>query len=201
MYPPLSNQPPLTLADTDRSIVGANYAEDELTEDSVLLTETGILRTQLGGLTQAGQQYVQTTDAFAVYGRADWDFAEQLSLVLEARYTEEEKGFDGSTFLPQVGATLASADESTTFDALSGKIAVEYTPTDNALLYMSYSEGFKSGGYFGGFATSNAQLQPFDNETIDHGQWPCHRCRSRSRKYRACACREPGKPGCDSGAS
>ena len=147
-------------------IVGANYAEDELTEDSVLLTETGILRTQLGGLTQAGQQYVQTTDAFAVYGRADWDFAEQLSLVLEARYTEEEKGFDGSTFLPQVGATLASADESTTFDALSGKIAVEYTPTDNALLYMSYSEGFKSGGYFGGFATSNAQLQPFDNETI-----------------------------------
>ena len=147
-------------------IVGASYSEDELSEDSLLLTDTGILRAQLGGLTRAGQIYVQSSEAIAVFGRSDWQFAPRFNFVSELRYTEEEKSFDGGTFLPQVNVTLSDIDESTTFEALSGKLAVEYTPTDTSLIYASVSEGFKSGGYFGGFATSNAQLVPFDQETI-----------------------------------
>lgn len=147
-------------------IAGVNFAEDEQAEDSLLFAENGILTTQLGGLTRALQQYTQTTEAFAVYGRADWRFAPDFNLVLEARYTEEKKGFDGFTMLPQAGVLLASTDDSTTYDALSGKVGLEYSPTENALLYASLSRGFKSGGYFGGFATSNPQLEPFDQETI-----------------------------------
>lgn len=147
-------------------IAGISYAEDELVEDSLLFADNGILSATLGGLTRGSQAYEQTSEAVAVYGRSDWQFAPEFNLVVEARYTDEEKTFDGGTFLPQVGVTLAQVDDSETFTALSGKLGLEYSPTDNALLYASVSRGFKSGGFFGGFATSNAQLEPFDKETI-----------------------------------
>jgi iron complex outermembrane receptor protein len=147
-------------------IVGLNYAEDEQAEDTDLNTETGILRTQLGGLTLAEQHFVQKTDAFAVYGRADWRFSEKFNLVLEARYTDEKKAFEGGVTLPQVGRALSYIDDEESYGAASGKVALEYFATDNALFYISASKGFKSGGFFGGFATSNAQLEPFRNEKI-----------------------------------
>lgn len=147
-------------------LAGISYAEDEITEDTLLFTETGLLRATLGGLTRSSQIYVQGTEAFAAFGRVDWSFADRLKLVLETRYTNEEKSLSGGTYLPQISAVLAETDDSTTYDALSGKIALEYAPTSDILLYASYSEGFKSGGYFGGFATNPGQLDPFDQEEI-----------------------------------
>ncbi|MGL6158868.1 TonB-dependent receptor [Microbulbifer sp.] len=148
-------------------VLGASYAEDEQVEDTLLFADSGLLSSTLGGLTRVAQQYTQTTKAFAAYGRADWQFADPFNLVLETRYTDEEKGFDGSTFLPQVGVVLASADDAgTSYSPISGKVALEYSSGNDSLFYLSLSEGFKSGGYFGGFATANAQLVPFDEETI-----------------------------------
>lgn len=147
-------------------IAGVNYAEDEQVEDTDLFTETGILRTQIGGLTLAEQNFVQKTNAFAVYGRADKRFGEKLNLVLEARYTSEKKSFDGGVVLSQVGSVLSDIDEEESYGAFSGKIALEYFAADDAMIYAAVSKGFKSGGFFGGFATSNAQLEPFENEEI-----------------------------------
>lgn len=147
-------------------ILGVNYAEDTQVEDTPLYTETGILRTQIGGLTLAQQNYKQKTKAKSVYGRSDWRFVEDVNLVIEARYTEEKKYFDGGVVLPQVGAVLSDIDSSESYNDLSGKVALEYSVTDDALLYASVSKGFKSGGFFGGFATSNDQLVPFENEKI-----------------------------------
>ncbi|MEZ5983593.1 MAG: TonB-dependent receptor [Parvularculaceae bacterium] len=86
--------------------------------------------------------------------------------MLEGRYTSEEKSFEGGVYLPQIDVQLTYANDSKTYSAFTGKAAIEWTPTNNALLYASVSRGFKSGGFFGGFATSNAQLEPFDKETI-----------------------------------
>ena len=147
-------------------LIGINYAEDELDEDTLLFTELGVLKATLGGLTRSSQLYVQSTEALAVFGRTDWAFADKLNLVMEARYTKEEKSLVGGTYLPQANITLSFIDDSTSYDAISGKVGLEYSPTDDTLIYLSYSRGFKSGGYFGGFATNPAQLEPFDQETI-----------------------------------
>ena len=150
-------------------ILGASYAEDELTEDTLLFADTGILRAQIR-VPQAQQKYVQTSEAASIYGRSDWTFADKYNLVVEGRYTQETKGFDGGVDLVfPTGAlfSLSDVDDSETYDAFAGKVALEYSPTDQSLLYASVSRGFKSGGFFGGFATSNTQLAPFDNETIN----------------------------------
>jgi iron complex outermembrane receptor protein len=146
-------------------IVGASYSEDKLEEDSSLIAG-GLLSLQLGGLTQVSQIYEQSTSAAAVFGHGEWKIVPNINLVLETRYTEEEKSFDGGTYLPQVSGTLADVDDSASYSALSGKIGLEYSPYQNRLYYASISKGFKSGGYFGGFATSNAQLEPYDREDI-----------------------------------
>lgn len=147
-------------------VIGANYSEDKLVEDSTLFAG-GLLSLQLGGATIAKQDYEQETKAAAIYGHSDWQFAPKFNLVLEARYTKEDKSLLGGTGLPQASVTLSHADDEKSFSSLSGKVGLEYKPTTNSLLYTSVSKGFKSGGFFGGFATSNAQLEPFDNEVIN----------------------------------
>jgi len=48
---------------------------------------------------------------------------------------------------------------------LSPKVGLNYALTDDTLLYLSWSQGFKSGG-FGGRATPGDEFQPYDPETI-----------------------------------
>jgi iron complex outermembrane recepter protein len=147
-------------------LIGASYAEDTLTESTLLTGTTGLVPLAFGGLTQAEQPYHQDTDAIAGFGRIDWQTSEHVNLILEGRYTSENKAFVGGVNLPEIDLPLTFADDSATYDAFTGKAALEWTPTSDVLIYGSVSRGFKSGGFFGGFATSNAQLEPFDKETI-----------------------------------
>ncbi len=146
-------------------VVGVNYAEDDLVEDSILYAG-GLLSAALGGATIVKQDYEQDTSAFAIYGHSDWNFADSYNLVFEARYTEEDKSFVGGATLPQANRTLSFADDDASYSAVSGKIGIEYKPNTDSLAYFSISKGFKSGGFFGGFATSNLQLEDFDQEEI-----------------------------------
>lgn len=147
-------------------LAGASYAQDVLTESSRLTGETGLVPLAFGGLTQAEQPYRQKTRAVAGFARIDWAMRGDLRIILEGRYTREKKSFVGGVNLPQIDFTLTYADDSAQYSAFTGKLAVEWSPADHALLYASLSRGFKSGGFFGGFATNNAQLEPYDKETI-----------------------------------
>ena len=52
------------------------------------------------------------------------------------------------------------------FSALSGKIGLIWRFDEQAMLFTNISKGFKTGGFFGGFATNADQLAPFNEETI-----------------------------------
>lgn len=151
-------------------VVGLNYAEDDLTEDSPLYAAQGVLPLLFGGAIFSPQHYDQSTDTWAVFGHAEWRFAEPWNLVTELRYTDENQTFVGGDrlgFANGVTVPFVSTNDSTEFDAWSGKIGIEWTFSDNLLIYTSVARGFKTGGFFGGFATNAAQLRPFDSETID----------------------------------
>jgi iron complex outermembrane recepter protein len=92
-----------------------------------------------------------------------------LHLVRELRYTDEEKSFVGGARLGFANGTtvpFVSTDDETSFDAFSGKVGFEWAITEDLLGYASIARGFKTGGFFGGFPTSVAQLAPFDEETL-----------------------------------
>lgn len=67
---------------------------------------------------------------------------------------------DGGIGVPREGANPAPAN----FDNVSFKAGLKYQLTDDALVYGSYSEGFKSGGFNG--RVSDGQLDPYDEETL-----------------------------------
>jgi iron complex outermembrane recepter protein len=156
-------------SDTLSWVLGASYAEDELHEDTLLYGTQGVLPVIFGGAVFSPQVYDQDTEAFALYGHAEWRFAETWNLVSELRYTDEDKTFSGGARLGFAnGATVpfVSTDDSISFDAWSGKLGVEWSLADNLLTYATISRGFKTGGFFGGFPTNVAQLAPFDAETL-----------------------------------
>ncbi len=57
-------------------------------------------------------------------------------------------------------------DDTLDEDAWSGRLSLNYTPTDDMLLYGSISRGFKQGGFPTIPASSSSQLEPVTKETL-----------------------------------
>ena len=129
-------------------------------------------------------KYNQQVDALAAYLHLEVQITEDVRFINGVRYSWEETRLTGGTFkgegLQSIGgeeqpvtitgpAAQASllddrgqrSDENVTF-----KTGVEYTPTDNVLLYGSISTGFRSGGYSVAFAATQDELTSLEPEEI-----------------------------------
>jgi iron complex outermembrane receptor protein len=111
----------------------------------------------------------QNTESYAAFASADWNISEQWTLTAGFRYTYEEKDFKGAdgTFyeagepFPDLNMTFFDDDWSET----SPKVGVRYQYNDNIMLFASWSEGFKSGGFFG--RQANFDIEPtYDPEYV-----------------------------------
>ena len=136
-------------------------------------------------------------ESWAVFGQADWDITERLTVSLGARYIYEEKKACGNQRLDLVGVGLVTTVSygSTThglcnpddpfyspvgtdtitgeifrvtgeddWDEITPRVAVSYA-IEQGILFASYTEGFRSGG-FNGRATTPASLGPYEPETV-----------------------------------
>ena len=98
----------------------------------------------------------QVTNSAAGYGQASYEIAPETNLTLGGRYTYERKSVDGesTTFVggapagttPYPGPGLGIPTTST-FDKFSYRFALDHKFTSTLMGYVSYSTGFKSGGY------------------------------------------------------
>ncbi len=117
-------------------------------------------------------------EATAVYGELTYDFSEQWSLTLGARYTEEDKEMETYSWPAVVGdqdrldnntdpsvlqmyATPKFSDDNLTYRA-----ALQRT-FEKGMVYASYSTGFRSGGFFNRGTTPN-EVEPYDSEEVDN---------------------------------
>lgn len=123
------------------------------------------------------------TTSYAAYVHATYAFNERLALTLGGRYTIDEKDADVYKALLLVdgtsdqlgGDTLSTIAVSTDYEndeswnQFSPRISVDYKVNDETLVYASYSEGFKSGGFdMRGDATKNpATVNGYDPEIVD----------------------------------
>ncbi|WP_425228719.1 TonB-dependent receptor [Sphingomonas sp.] len=120
-----------------------------------------LLGTTLANL-NAGTQGDVRTETSSVYADFTYDFTSQLSLSLGGRYTwDQRKSFVfkqnylggstlGSTFtgMPTAfGAAATNFRGQANFRRFTPRASLSYKPTTDHLLYASYSEGFKGGGF------------------------------------------------------
>lgn len=137
------------------------------------------------------QQFDLDINAYALYGHTTWRFTDRWSASLGLRWTEEEKeqhydffidntrGVANFAGLPPIVIPTLSPDNPfvgipTTYkkdwSRFTPAASVEFQATDEMLTYLSYSEGFKSGG-FNGRPNPNAtgqfaEVQAFNPELL-----------------------------------
>ncbi len=161
---------------------GAYYYQ----EDSELLFIINNFQGLFGAGTNATFDGRQDLSSWAVFADATWDFAERWSLTLGGRFSQEDKEFENkqtvftisdSFPLPvpfgpfPAGATipggllfadppLFESDED--FSNFSPRVVVEYDWAEDSMVYLTFSQGFKSGGF------NSFGLEPaFTEEEID----------------------------------
>ncbi|WP_372864506.1 TonB-dependent receptor [Spongiibacter sp.] len=100
------------------------------------------------------QRFIQRTETLALFSQLTWNISERLSLIAGLRASQEEKDVDLEQNYEQTGLLLQAAFGVTEYELddrreesnIAPKLSLKYSLGDD-LLYASYSEGFKAGGY------------------------------------------------------
>lgn len=136
-----------------------------------------VLGNLFGGLTASTLGNVDTK-TWSVFGDFTYDLLETVSLSLGGRYTSDERTAVvlRQTFLgigsPAMGNTsavlLATTGDFTgndTFKKFTPRASLSWRPVEEHNLYVTYSKGFKGGGFDP--RGSNLAVQGFQPETVD----------------------------------
>ena len=99
------------------------------------------------------------TETWAIFGDFSYDFSDRFSVSVGGRYTHDERNSTilrqtflggGSPFFNGAGvlfATTSSFTGTADFNKFTPRASVSYHPAPNQTLYLSYSRGFKGGGF------------------------------------------------------
>lgn len=122
----------------------------------------------------------QETTSIAAFFSGDWNINDQWTITAGVRWTEEEKDFlggDGSIFYtggvdarPSIAPNYKAFDDK--WSEVSPKIGFRFQPNDDMMVFGSYTEGFKSGGFFGrqaNFTDVDVQYEPEYVSTYELG--------------------------------
>lgn len=104
----------------------------------------------------------QDLRSFAVFAESIFKLSDNIRLTAGGRYTIETKEFE----LNQTLAVPFSADGKKTWRDPTWRVILDWKPTDDTLIYGSWSRGFRSGGW-NGRATTAAAIGPYEPETVD----------------------------------
>jgi iron complex outermembrane receptor protein len=150
-----------------QGLVGFYYldAKADTIFDTRLYTTLSTILPQLTGSTEARVD----TETYAIFADFSFDFTEQLSLSLGGRYTWDERNadilkrnyiFGGSANFANPGIPLGAPDTDFTgsakFKKFTPRASLSFQPTDDHNIYVSYSKGFKGGGFDPRGAGANA---------------------------------------------
>jgi iron complex outermembrane receptor protein len=131
----------------------------------------------------------QKTSSYAVFGQLEYRMTDQFSATLGARYTRDKKEFDSQTLFFELGNGYGGGSGSTIFEPpllvydfseetvgglataeqgmWTGKVQLDYTPTDSSLFYVGLSRGVKGPGFNTNVSANLTNPEtPFGDETV-----------------------------------
>ena len=156
-------------------IAGAIFATDEVDTRDLFETDD-FFRAGIFPFRAVGNEYRQETDAKAAFVNAEWQSGPAWRLTGGLRYTDEQKDFSNAfTFiyvdaLPGAGGSqidiFPPVQQTYAANDVSGRIGLDYTGWENALVYATLAKGFKSGNFQGQLTFNPADLAPFEAEEV-----------------------------------
>jgi iron complex outermembrane receptor protein len=112
-------------------------------------------------------------ESVAFFGQGTLDITNALSLTAGVRWTQDEKEvvlvhLREASGNYVVGAPGTQDTFTESWSEVTPKLGLELQVTDDALLYVSYAKGYKSGGFNARPLTGIAEVQtPYDPEIVD----------------------------------
>lgn len=156
------------LGDRLNWIVGLYYFEES--GDNVNLVEFVPANLTSGG--------AFATKSWAAFSQATFDVTDRLSVTAGLRYTDEEKDFTPDQYitavhvppqilpLPPGTPLLPHTKETISASEVTPLITASFEWTPDAMTYLSYSEGFKSGGFTQRVFPPEASIPTFEPEYV-----------------------------------
>ncbi|MDR3511942.1 MAG: TonB-dependent receptor [Caulobacteraceae bacterium] len=124
---------------------------------------------------------VITSDAYALFGQATYDFTDQLSLTAGGRYSIDDKR-DQREVKGFLAASPFSVDPHAQWSSFDPSASLNFKLTPDILTYVSYRQGYKSGGFQtllpSTAAVANKPFQPENVKAYEVGlksEWFDHR--------------------------
>ncbi|MFC6632564.1 TonB-dependent receptor [Microbulbifer taiwanensis] len=152
-------------SDDSSWLLGATVAGDTVDEYRVVDLRDNLL--VFPGMTERG--FTQESESWAVYGQWEQYLSDAWRFSSSLRYTAEDKTLRDAFHYDRMGEFfyIAGVDKDYALDAnFSGHVGLDWQPSDSALIYAKATRGFKSGGFFGGFAFSADELEAYGEETV-----------------------------------
>ncbi|WP_019528099.1 TonB-dependent receptor [Dasania marina] len=151
-------------------LVGFTYAEDEISDN-----RKGDLTDFPFFQTSSERGFEQENKSWSTYVQLKYQLNDYLAANGSLRYTDEEKeifnvfhynvdplnNFGGPSYFINNVKTDYELDNN-----YSGHLGLDWTPNEDVLVYGKITQGFKSGGFFGGFAFYESDVQPYKEERV-----------------------------------
>lgn len=106
----------------------------------------------------------QELTSYALYSQLRYQLTDSWRVTVGGRYTRDEKDYSETDFFAGVPLPgVAPVTES--WEAFTPRVAIDYAPSQDLLVYASVSRGFKAGG-INAFATSDGSFDQYEPEFI-----------------------------------
>jgi outer membrane receptor protein involved in Fe transport len=110
---------------------------------------------------------------FGIFGELSYRFTEQLELTVGGRYFDTKNSATITNAAGSLGAGSFTASDRTfgttqKEDGFTPKVTLAYRPTDDALIYVTYSEGFRVGGPNPNAAILAGIPSSYESDTVEN---------------------------------
>lgn len=149
-----------------RYLVGLYYFKELGRDYNFANIVPGTLQVAGFEIAQLGDIGLNATN-YAAFGQFDFDILDKLTLTVGLRQNHEHKQFNrqfthiqgGDVFIP-----YQILEKS--WNSFTPRVGLNWKATENAMVYASYAEGFKGGGWNPRPTSAAAGIRPFEPETI-----------------------------------
>lgn len=147
-----------------RWVVGAYYQHDLITFPPGQFITTQPLSAAMPVMIDITLEGRNPKTTAAAFGQVSYDLTPSLELQVGARYSHSTVVNEAVSAIPQLGLSL-SQDEKQDGDAVTGKVALNWTLDDDNFLYGFVARGHKAGG-INGVNTSFVPPSAFEAEEV-----------------------------------
>lgn len=159
-------------------VAGIYYFREKGTSDRLSGSFNGVF--EVTGVASDARNTFNEADfkaeSYAAYTQNDLELFDGLELSLGGRLNRDKKTYTLQVSLPQRGViSIPRRSRTAKWTSFTPRVGLNWKPTEDILLYTSYSTGFKSGGFANPTAVSDAPVyDPEKLNTVEVGaktQW------------------------------